>query len=180
MVITMVQWLNKITDAAPLAADDPRAVIRVVAMIRALWRGDYHGWVKIVAPDRLRPGRQWARRTHLGCGRAKWSSPELATYRPCATCLKVLPRRSKPLKLFGHRRWPCHGESHESFAPVLSPLSGRQHAMPKLGATALRPYKLSVPSAPLGNHTPNTPSRASDYPLKRSNFEFPPNLSRTP
>jgi hypothetical protein len=63
---------------------------------------------------------------------------------------------------------------------VLSPLSGRQHAMPKLGATALGPYKLSVPSALLGNHTPNAPARASDYPPERSNFEFPPNLSRTP
>jgi hypothetical protein len=44
----------------------------------------------------------------------------------------------------------------------LVPLSGRQHAMPKLGATTLGPYKLSVPSAPLGNHTPNAPARASD------------------
>jgi hypothetical protein len=54
--------------------------------------------VKILAPDRLGPGRRWARHTHLGCGRAKWSSPELAAYRPCATCLRALPRHSIPLK----------------------------------------------------------------------------------
>jgi hypothetical protein len=55
------------------------------------------------------------------------------------------------------------------------PLSGRQHAMPKLGATALGPYKLSVPSAPLGNHTPNAPAHASDYPPEHFNLGFPPN-----
>jgi hypothetical protein len=54
----MVQYLTKITDLAPLGAGDPRAVIRVVAMIHALWRGDYHGRVKILAPDKLRPGRR--------------------------------------------------------------------------------------------------------------------------
>jgi hypothetical protein len=90
----MVQYLTKITDSAPLAAGDPRAVIRAVATICVLWRGDYHGRVKILAPDRLRPGRRCAHRTHLGCGRAKWSLPELAAYRPCAMCLGALPRRS--------------------------------------------------------------------------------------
>jgi hypothetical protein len=60
---------------------------------------------------------------------------------------------------------------------VLFPLSGR--ATQNSGATALGPYKLSVSSAPLGNHTPNAPARASDYPLEHSNFEFPPNRSRT-
>jgi hypothetical protein len=53
-----------------------------------------------------------------------------------------------------------------------------QHAMLKLGATALGPYKLSMPSAPLSNHTPNAPARASDCPLERSNFEVPPNQSK--
>jgi hypothetical protein len=57
----------------------------------------------------------------------------------------------------------------------LVPLSGRQHAMPKLGATALGPYKWSVPSALLGNHTPYAPARASDYPPERFNLGFPPN-----
>jgi hypothetical protein len=50
--------------------------------------------------------------------------------------------------------------------------------MLKLGATALGPYKLSMPSAPLSNHTPNAPARASDCPLERSNFEVPPNQSK--
>jgi hypothetical protein len=54
----MVQYLTKITDLAPLAAGDPRAVFRAVATIRALWRGDYHDRLKILAPDRLRPGRR--------------------------------------------------------------------------------------------------------------------------
>jgi hypothetical protein len=59
------------------------------------------------------------------------------------------------------------------------PLSGREHAIPKLGATAHGPYKLSVPSALLGNYTPNAPARASDYPPKRFNLGFPPNQSKT-
>jgi hypothetical protein len=62
----------------------------------------------------------------------------------------------------------------------LVPLSGRQHAMPKFGATALGPYKLSVPSAPIGNYTPNAPARASDYPTERFNLGFSPNQSKTP
>jgi hypothetical protein len=45
--------------------------------------------------------------------------------------------------------------------------------MPKLGATALGPYKLSMPSAPLGNYTPNAPTRASNYPPERFNLGFP-------
>jgi hypothetical protein len=34
---------------------------------------------------------------------------------------------------------------------MLSPLFDRQHAIPNSRATALGPYKLSVPSAPLGS-----------------------------
>jgi hypothetical protein len=78
----------------------------------------------------------------------------------------------------GHRRWSGHGESHESLVPVTFLLSGLQHAMQKLGATVLGPYKLSVPSAPLCNHTPNAPASASDCPQERSNFEVPPNQSK--
>jgi hypothetical protein len=33
-------------------------MIRAVTMIRALWQGDYHGRVKILAPDRLGPGQR--------------------------------------------------------------------------------------------------------------------------
>jgi hypothetical protein len=63
---------------------------------------------------------------------------------------------------------------------VLSPLSGRHRAMLNSGATALEPYKLSVPSASLGSHAPNTPARASDRPPERPNLRFPPNRPRTP
>jgi hypothetical protein len=45
-------------------------------------------------------------------------------------------------------------------------------------ATALRSYKLSVLSAPLGSRAPNTPARASDRPLERSSLGFPPNQSK--
>jgi hypothetical protein len=178
--VLIVQWLNKITDSAPLAAGDPHTMIRVVATIRALWHGDYHGRVKILAPDRLGPGRRWARRTHLGCGREMWSSPELATYRPCATCLRALPRRSKPLKHVLSSPVTLPRWKPWILCASASPLSGRQHAMPKLGATALGPYKLSVPSGSLGNHTPNAPAHASDYPPECFNLGFPPNRSRTP
>jgi hypothetical protein len=64
--------------------------------------------------------------------------------------------------------------------PVLSPLSGRHLAMLNSGATALEAYKLSVSSAPLGSHAPNTPARATDRPPERPNLRFPPNQSRTP
>jgi hypothetical protein len=46
--------------------------------------------------------------------------------------------------------------------PVTSPLSGRKHAIPKLGATTLGYYKLSIPLAPLGNHEAKAPTPASD------------------
>jgi hypothetical protein len=132
-------------------------------LIRALWQGDYHSRVKILALDRLGPGRWWARRTHLGCGRAKWSSPELAAYRPCATCLRALPRRRKPLcpVIAGDLA------TVKAMNPLrqCSPLFGRQRAMPNSRATALGPYKLSVPSAPLGSHASIAPTRVSDCPL---------------
>jgi hypothetical protein len=64
--------------------------------------------------------------------------------------------------MFVNRRWPCHGESHESLALVTSPLSGRQHAIPKLGATALGLYKFSILLAPLGNHEARAPAPTSD------------------
>jgi hypothetical protein len=80
----------------------------------------------------------------------------------------------------GHRWWSGHGESHASLAPVLSPLFARQHAMPKLGATTLGPYKLSMPSALLGSQASSAPTRVSDCPPESSNLIFPPNRSRTP
>jgi hypothetical protein len=59
------------------------------------------------------------------------------------------------------------------------PLSGHQRAMPKLGATALGPYKLSVPLAPLGSLASSAPTRVSDCPPESSNLRFPPNRSTT-
>jgi hypothetical protein len=46
--------------------------------------------------------------------------------------------------------------------PLTFLLSGRQHAMPKLGVTALVLYKLSIPLAQLGNHEARAPAPASD------------------
>jgi hypothetical protein len=62
--------------------------------------------------------------------------------------------------------------------PVTFFLSGRQRAIPNSRATALGFYKLSMPSALLGSHTPNTPARALDRPPERSNLGFPPNQSK--
>jgi hypothetical protein len=64
--------------------------------------------------------------------------------------------------------------------PVLSPLSDRQRAIPNSRAIALGPYKLSMPSAPLGSQASSAPTRVSDCPPERSNLGFPPNWSRTP
>jgi hypothetical protein len=63
---------------------------------------------------------------------------------------------------------------------VLSPLSDRQLAISNSRATALRSYKLSMPSASLGSQASNTPTRASDRPPELPNLKFPPNRSRTP
>jgi hypothetical protein len=70
----------------------------------------------------------------------------------------------------GHRWWSGHGESHASLAPVLSSLSGRQRAIPNSRATTLGPYKLIMPSAPLGHHEAKIPDPASNLPPESSNF----------
>lgn len=79
-----------------------------------------------------------------------------------------------------HRCWSCHSNIHELLAPVTSSLSGRHHAISNSRATALESYQLSVPSAPLCSQAPNTPTRASDYPLESPNSRLPPNRSRAP
>jgi hypothetical protein len=58
----------------------------------------------------------------------------------------------------GHRGWSWHGNP----APVTLSLSDHQRAIPNSRATALGPYKLSVPSAPLGHHEAKAPTPASD------------------
>jgi hypothetical protein len=63
---------------------------------------------------------------------------------------------------------------------VLFPLFGRQHTIPNSRAITLGPYKLSVPSAPLGSQASNAPTRVSDCPPESSNLRFPQNQSRTP
>jgi hypothetical protein len=51
---------------------------------------------------------------------------------------------------------------HDNPAPVIVPLSDRQRAISNSRATTLGPYKLSVPSAPLGHHEAKAPAPASD------------------
>jgi hypothetical protein len=73
-----------------------------------------------------------------------------------------------------------HGESHQSFAPVLSPLSGHQQFPSKFEAAAQRLYKLMSQPAPLSNCAPSEPALTSNRPPQLPNLGFPPNLSRTP
>jgi hypothetical protein len=69
-----------------------------------------------------------------------------------------LPVASPPLVRRDRRRHRAKG-SVFAFAPT----------------TALKSCKLSVPSAPLCSQAPNTPTRASDYPLESPNLRLPPN-----
>jgi hypothetical protein len=78
------------------------------------------------------------------------------------------------------RRWSCHGNIHELLAPVTSSLFVRHCAISNSWATALESYKLSMPLAPLCSQAPNTPTRASDYPLESPILRLPPNRSRAP
>jgi hypothetical protein len=123
---------------------------------------------------------------------AALTSIHLRRQRGQATVVKVcVGRRDRdPLGPFNHvavhhlsmsirRRWSCHGEVHESLAPVTSSLSDRKRNLFKLNATAFGSYKLSMPSAPLCSQAPNTPTRTSDYPLESPNLRLPPNRSRT-
>jgi hypothetical protein len=64
--------------------------------------------------------------------------------------------------LSSDRRWGCHGCGHQLCAQVPLFLFDRQRSNPKLEATALAPYKLSVPLAPLDNHEARAPAPASD------------------
>jgi hypothetical protein len=155
--VLMYSRLTKILGTLHRAAGDPRAVICAVPMVRAPWREDNHDIVKILAPDRLGPGRRWVRRTQ-------------AQYH-------VAMNR---LSMSVHRWWPCHGESHESLAPVTSPLSGSQRAVTKLDAASEGTYKLPPPWAPLSNHAPSAPVRVLDCPPESSNLEFPINQFSTP
>jgi hypothetical protein len=76
---------------------------------------------------------------------------------------------------FGDRRWACHGNCHQSRAPVHLLLSDRHHASLNSLATIQEPYKLSTPSAPLGILASNPPARASNYSPEPTNCSFPPN-----
>jgi hypothetical protein len=76
------------------------------------------------------------------------------------------------------RQWARHGENHQFLATVLSPLSGRHRAISNSRATALEPYKLSVPSAPLCIQASSAPARISDCSLESSNLGFPPKSAK--
>jgi hypothetical protein len=59
-------------------------------------------------------------------------------------------------------------------------LSGRQRAIPKLGATTLGHYKLVPQPAPLSNCAPSEPALTSNYPPQLPNLGFPPNFFFVP
>jgi hypothetical protein len=92
--VLIVQWLNKITGSAPLAAGDPRAWIHAGDVIRVHWCPDnasgwkdlHRGWALDIVPPRPPcPLDSWL---------VQISSPELAACRSVATCLGALPHRS--------------------------------------------------------------------------------------
>jgi hypothetical protein len=64
--------------------------------------------------------------------------------------------------------------------PPVTFLSGRQHVMPKLGATTLGYYRLVPQPTPQSNCAPSEPALTSNHPPQLPNLGFPPNQSRTP
>jgi hypothetical protein len=103
-----------------------------------------------------------------------------------APVTSVAPRRS--LLLCGSNRGtlrsiilePLHRRTPRLQPPVFFPISGHQHAVTNLRATAPRAYKLSAPSTSLCIQASSAPTRTSDPPPESSNLGFPPNHSRTP
>jgi hypothetical protein len=96
---------------------------------------------------------------------AKRPSPELAPFTAVAPCLRPFTMSHWAVL----DSWVVAGKlatvkAMVSPTPVTFLLSGRQHANPNSWATAPGSYKLSVPSAPLGSQTSNTPTRASKAP----------------
>jgi hypothetical protein len=73
----------------------------------------------------------------------------------------------------GDRRRKRHGESHPSRAPGSLFPSGRQHNLMKLDTTDDGNYKLTPPSAPLGNYAAGEAIRTLNPPQEFTNFGFP-------
>jgi hypothetical protein len=128
MVTTIVQWLNKIKSSAPLAVGDLCAVICAITAIRALWWGDNHGGVKILALDRLGLGRGWVSSYPLARRSAGIDLAAVGHLPLCATCSSVVPRccesrlacpvfageppRWKPLSLRASNLVPLRSPAH--------------------------------------------------------------------
>jgi hypothetical protein len=176
----MVQCLQKYLRFSPPRRRWSCARIHVGAMIHAQLNADNDPRVK-----RSRRGWTWSTLAALSLihlpGRGR------ATITIVLLFLAVMPCRQPSYHVaIDHNTQPfycrrlCHGNSHGHHASDSVPLSGHHRAMPNSSATALGSYKLSVSSAPLGSHAPNTPARASDRPPERPNLRFPPNRSRTP
>jgi hypothetical protein len=80
----------------------------------------------------------------------------------------------------GGRRGACHGNCHQSRAPVTFFFSGRRVYLSNSLATAQACYKLLTPPAPLSSCATSVATCASNHPLELPNLGFPPNHSRTP
>jgi hypothetical protein len=57
--------------------------------------------------------------------------------------------------------------------PPVTFLSGRQHVMPKLGATTLEYYKLVPQPTPQSNCAPSEPALTSNRPHSSPIWDFP-------
>jgi hypothetical protein len=75
-----------------------------------------------------------------------------------------------------HIRWlPVSSPRYKPLivAPVHPLISGHHRAIPDSPATAPGAYKLSTPSAPLGNYAISEATRTSNHSLELANFSFP-------
>jgi hypothetical protein len=80
----------------------------------------------------------------------------------------------------GGRRGACHGNCHQSCAPVTFFFSGRRTSLSNSLATAQACYKLLTLPALLSSCATSEATRASNHPLELPNLGFPQNHPRTP
>jgi hypothetical protein len=161
----MVQYTERSQVQPPSPPVTSAQGFTLIAVIRAgyYWEGRIlpGGW-------KDREGSGFGRGVKLinrACSRAMWSDCRCRRGTPATPimpCHSSLPRSSNcgtPGLTISRTVAPANATTEP---PVTSPLSGSQCAIPKLGATSLGHYKLSIPLAPLGHHEAKAPAPASD------------------
>jgi hypothetical protein len=159
----------------PLAADDLSTTIRATSVsIRARGKWITSRGRKIITVIELDTNPASRRTSPLFTDRSGRISPPLIPH-----CRLPRARASYHVAVdrVKHIQWSSVSSPRYKpliVAPVHPLLSGRHRAIPDSPATAPRAYKLSTPSAPLGNYATSEATRTSNHSLELANFLFPP------